>query len=103
MANHKLEFFELTGIAAGVPLHDGTNTQGWPDHVPAFSLQAKGADLLIADATSVGSDIGITLAAGDVVGWGDLESRGTDVNYDLKSVYVKGAGSVILVLETQTN
>ena len=103
MANHKLQFFEITGIAAGVPLHNGTNSQGYPDHVPAFSIQAKGADVLIADESSVGSDIGITLAAGDVVGWGDLESRGTDVNYDLKSISVKGAGSVILVLETQTS
>ena len=33
--------------------------------------------------------------AGDIVGWGDQESRGTDVNFDLTEVYLKGAGSAI--------
>lgn len=103
MSKHKLEFHELTGLAAGIPLHDGTPGQGWPDQVPAFSIQAVGGDVLISDADQVGSDIGLTLADGDVIGWGNLESRGTDVNYDLKSIYVKGAGTIILVLETQAD
>jgi hypothetical protein len=103
MADHKLEFFELTSIAAGVPIHDGAQSGAYPDQVPAFSIQAKGASLLIGDETSIASDIGFTLEAGQVVGWGDLKSRGTDVNYDLKTVYIKGAGSAILNLETPTN
>jgi hypothetical protein len=100
MSKHKLQFFEITGIAAGVPLHDGTTGQGWPDQVPAFTLQAAGGDVLISDENQVGSDIGLTLTDGGIIGWGNLESRGTDTNFDLKSIYVKGAGSVILAIET---
>lgn len=103
MPNFKFKIVELTGIAASTPLHDGSNTEGYPKHASAFQVQASGGDVIIGDKAAVDADIGLLIKDGFAASWGNQESRGTDVNYDLSDIYVKSAaGSVILNLEVPT-
>jgi hypothetical protein len=96
----KLQPILLTGLAAGEPLHPGDNSVNYPSHAAAFALQAQGDDVIIGDAASVALDVGFELPNASSVGWGNQESRGTDVSFDLTSIYVKSAtGSVLLMLE----
>ena len=96
----KLRPVLLTGIAAGAPLHPGGNAAGYRSKVPAFALQAQGDDVIIGDAASVAIDVGFNLPNAASVGWGNQESRGTDVDFDLTQIYVKSAtGNVLLMLE----
>lgn len=103
MATYALKFYEITGIGSGKPIHDGTDNQGYPALVTGFTLQAKGADLLVTDEDAVSSDIGITVAQDNAAGWGDVESRGSEVSFDLRQIYVKGTGTAVIALEVQAD
>lgn len=84
--------------ATAVPIHDGTNSQGYPHTVEGFAVQARG-DTYFGEATVTDETNGFLVKKGDGVNILGFLSRGSPFSYDLTKIYYIG-GPWTMTVET---
>lgn len=101
MASAQLKVFPKPAAVAATPLHDGTNTQGYPPQVKGFLIQAL-SDVHFGDENVAGESNAFTVEKGNQAALEGFLSRGTYESYELRQIYHIG-GAFKLVLELEAN